>query len=291
MSVNREPIIRFDRVTYQYASSEGYALSDVSLVIAEGEYVALLGLNGAGKTTLELCINGIVPNMVMGELQGTVVVAGMDTMVFPVREMAKVVGMVFDNPEFQMSQMTAAEEVALGLENLGIPYEDMCVRIRDAFAMVGLDGFDDRMPLALSGGQQQRLAIASVLAMKPRILVMDEPTSNLDPQGKQEIFEIAARLNRENGMTVIMAEHEVEVMAEYADRVIVLDGGRVVANGTPIEVFSQTELLENIGLRAPQATELAVGLRNRFGAWIGPLPVTADDAVAALDSRLVGAGR
>jgi energy-coupling factor transporter ATPase len=287
---SRAPIIEFDRVTFQYAASETHALENVSLTIEEGEYVAILGLNGAGKTTLELCINGIIPNMVMGDLEGDIKVAGMDPTETPVREMAKVVGIVFDNPEFQMSQMTVAEEVALGLENLGIAYEEMRGRITDALAMVDLVGFEERMPLALSGGQQQRLAIAAVLAMRPRILVMDEPTSNLDPIGKQEVFEIAERLNRDSGMTVVMAEHEVEVMARYADRVIVLDAGRIVANGTPRDVFAQRELLEGIGLRPPQATELALRLRERAAGWTDPLPVTADDAAAALERRLTAAG-
>ncbi len=291
MPSERAPIIEFDRVSFQYAASDAYALQDISLTIDEGEYVAILGLNGAGKTTLELCINGIIPNMVMGDLEGEVRVAGVDATDTPVREMAKTVGIVFDNPEFQMSQMTVAEEVALGLENLGVPYEEMRGRIADALAMVDLVGFDERMPLALSGGQQQRLAIAAVLAMRPRILVMDEPTSNLDPIGKQEVFEIAARLNRDNGMTVVMAEHEVEVMARYADRVIVLDGGRIVANGTPREVFAQRELLERIGLRPPQATELALWLRDGGAGWTDLLPVTADDAVTALETRLAGVAR
>lgn len=293
MPSTRAPIIEFDRVTFQYAASDTHALENVSLAVEEGEYVAILGLNGAGKTTLELCINGIIPNMVMGDLEGDIKVAGIDPTETPVREMAKVVGIVFDNPEFQMSQMTVAEEVALGLENLGIPYEEMRARITHALAMVDLAGFEDRMPLALSGGQQQRLAIASVLAMRPRILVMDEPTSNLDPIGKQEVFEIAERLNRDSGMTVVMAEHEVEVMARYADRVIVLDHGRIVANGTPREVFAQRELLSTIGLRPPQATELALRLGDGHAGWDDVLPVTADDASAVLERRLAarGAGR
>jgi energy-coupling factor transporter ATPase len=291
LTTERPPIIEFEHVTFQYAAAESSALTDVSLTIHEGDYVALMGLNGAGKTTLELCINGIIPNMVMGDLEGEIRVAGLDPTETPVREMAKSVGMVFDNPEFQMSQMTVAEEVALGLENLGVPYEEMKVRIGEALALVDLVGFEERMPLALSGGQQQRLAIAAVLAMRPRILVMDEPTSNLDPIGKQEVFQIAERLNRESAMTVVMAEHEVEVMARYADRVIVLDGGRIVANGTPREVFSQQELLSRIGLRPPQAAELAMALRDRYGAWSGELPVTADEAVAALEPALAGAAR
>lgn len=164
-------------------------------------------------------------------------------------------------------------------------------RINEALETVGLEGFEERMPLALSGGQQQRLAIAAVLAMQPRILVMDEPTSNLDPLGKRQVFEIAARLNRDRGLTVVVAEHEVEVMAAYADRVIILDAGRVVANGAPRDVFAQTVLLSEIGLRPPQATELAIALRDGYAAWPDPLPVTADDAVETLDRRLPPEGR
>lgn len=280
------PIIEFEHITFSYAESERPALDDVSLTIYEGEYVALMGRNGAGKTSLELCINGIVPNMIIGELEGEVTVEGVSPIETPVREMAKTVGMVFDNPEFQMSQMSVAEEIALGLENLGVPYAEMEGRITDVLALVGLSGFEERMPLALSGGQQQRLAIASTLAMRPRILVMDEPTSNLDPLGKQEVFEIAARLNRDAGMTVVLAEHEVEVMAEYADRVIVLDKGSIVANGPPREVFSQIDTLTAIGLRPPAATVLAKRLGESAGGWTGPLPVTTAEAVAALTPRL-----
>jgi energy-coupling factor transport system ATP-binding protein len=282
-----DPIIRFDNVSYRYPGTEESALSEISIEVLPGEYVAICGLNGAGKTTLGLCVNGVVPTMLGGTLEGTVTVAGLDVSEYPVREMAKVIGMVFDNPEFQMSQMTAAEEIALGLENAGVPYDDMIRIIPEALALVGLTGFEERSPLGLSGGQQQRLAIAAVLAKKPQILIMDEPTSNLDPIGKQEIFDIAATLNRDAGMTVIVIEHEVEVMARYADRVIVLDHGRVVMNGTPQDVFSNVEGLTALGLRAPESAVLANLLTER-GLWSGPLPTTTEPAVAAI-RELIGA--
>mgnify|MGYP001116995734 CR=1 FL=1 len=233
-----EPIIRFDNVTYRYPGTEADALTGVDLEVMPGEYVAVFGLNGAGKTTLGLCINGVVPTMLGGTMEGTVHVDGLDVADYPVREMAKIVGMVFDNPEFQMSQMSVAEEIALGLENAGVPYEDMLRIIPESLELVGLAGFEERAPLGLSGGQQQRLAIAAVLAKRPRVLIMDEPTSNLDPSGKQEVFDIAAKLNREAGMTVVVIEHEVEVMARYADRIVVMDQGGVVRNGPPQEVLA-----------------------------------------------------
>ncbi len=285
-----EPIITFDNVTYTYAGTEVPALHEISFEIQEGEYVAVLGLNGAGKTTLGLAVNGVVPTMLGGELTGTVTVGGLNVADYPVREMSKLVGMVFDNPEFQMSQMSAAEEVALGLENAGVPYEEMKVIIPETLELVGLAGFEERSPLALSGGQQQRLAIAAVLAMKPKILIMDEPTSNLDPIGKQEVFDMAAKLNRERGMTVIVIEHEVEVMARYADRVIVLDGGRIVMNGTPQEIFGRVDELAALKLRVPEASALAKVLQDDYGLWKGPLPITTEPAVAGIN-KLLGAQR
>ncbi len=245
----------------------------------------MLGLNGAGKTTLGLCVNGVVPTMLGGDLTGQVTVAGLDVGEYAVREMAKIVGMVFDNPEFQMSQLSAAEEIAVGLENAGVPYEDMIRIIPETLALVGLAGFEERSPLGLSGGQQQRLAIAAVLAMSPQILIMDEPTSNLDPIGKQEVFDMAARLNQEKGMTVIVIEHEVEVMARYADRVIVLDGGRIVMNGTPQEIFSRVDELAALHLRVPESAALATLLGER-GLWSGEIPTRTESAVAAVTKLL-----
>ena len=280
-----EPIVRFEGVTYAYPGTEEPALIDISLEIMPGEYVAILGLNGAGKTTLGLCFNGVIPTMLGGEMTGSVTVSGLTVEEYPVREMAKVVGMVFDNPEFQMSQMSVAEEVALGLENAGIPYEDMKRIIPETLELVGLAGYEERSPLGLSGGQQQRLAIAAVLAMKPSVLIMDEPTSNLDPIGKQEVFDMAAKLNQERGMTVIVIEHEVEVMARYADRVIVLDKGRIVMNGTPQDIFSRVDALAALNLRVPEAARLATLLAER-GIWKGPIPIRTEPAVAAVHELL-----
>ncbi len=276
-----EPIIAISGMSFSYAMADRPALSEIDLEIRRGEYVAVMGLNGAGKTTLGLCLNGIIPHMLMGEQTGTVRVDGHDPTVQVVREMARTVGIVFDNPEFQMSQITAAEEVALGLENLGVPSEEMPERIAAALRLVGLDGFEERSPMALSGGQQQRLAIAAVLVMRPSILFMDEPTSNLDPLGKSEIFEIARRLNQEEGMTVIVAEHEVEVLAEYADRVVVMHEGRIVLQGPPSEVLSQVDVLSSLGLRSPQVTEFAHALS---GGSTG-LPVTMDATLSWLVAR------
>lgn len=275
-------VVKIENLSFTYSSGERPALSNINLEITRGEYLGIMGLNGAGKTTLGLSINGIVPQSTMGIYEGRVTVEGLDTSTTPVREMARTVGIVFDNPEFQMSQVSAAEEVALGLENLGVPNKEMPPRVSAALATVGLAGFEERSPMGLSGGQQQRLAIASVLAMQPRILFMDEPTSNLDPIGKEEVFELARKLNREEGLTVIVAEHESEVLAAYADRIVVLHEGKIVMVGTPTEVFSRGAELAKIGIRVPQATDLALAL-SASGAK--DLPVTTAEAIEWLEAR------
>jgi energy-coupling factor transporter ATP-binding protein EcfA2 len=277
-----EIAVKIENLSFTYSGGEKPALNKINLEIKRGEYLGIMGLNGAGKTTLGLSINGIVPQSTMGIYEGNVTVEGLDTSTTPVREMARTVGIVFDNPEFQMSQVSSAEEVALGLENLGVPNEEMPPRVGAALGTVGLAGFEERSPMGLSGGQQQRLAIASVLAMQPKILFMDEPTSNLDPIGKEEVFELARKLNREEGMTVIVAEHEAEVLAAYADRIVVLHQGEIVMIGTPSEVFSRGAELAKIGLRVPQATELALSLA---AAGAKDLPVTTDQAVTWLEAR------
>lgn len=275
-------VVKIENLSFTYSSGERPALSNINLEITRGEYLGIMGLNGAGKTTLGLSINGIVPQSTMGIYEGRVTVEGLDTSTTPVREMARTVGIVFDNPEFQMSQVSAAEEVALGLENLGVPNKEMPPRVSAALATVGLAGFEERSPMGLSGGQQQRLAIASVLAMQPRILFMDEPTSNLDPIGKEEVFELARKLNREEGLTVIVAEHESEVLAAYADRIVVLHEGKIVMVGTPTEVFSHGAELAKIGIRVPQATDLALALS---AAGAKDLPVTTAEAIEWLEAR------
>jgi energy-coupling factor transport system ATP-binding protein len=276
----KKPVIEIKDLTFHYQLQEKPALKNINLTIYEGEYVAILGLNGAGKTTLQLCMNGVIPNMIYGDFEGDVLVNGLNTQEYPTRELAKVVGVVFDNPEFQLTQTSVAEEVALGLENLGIPTEDMQAIIDEALEVVGMDGLQERSPFALSGGQQQRLAIASALAMKPEIFVMDEPTSNIDPIGKEEVIAVAAKLNKEKHMTVILAEHEVEVIAQFADHVVVIHEGEIVLDGTPHEVFSQVETLEKIGLRVPQVTEFAYKLDHDYGMNIKDYPVRIDEAEA-----------
>jgi len=284
--MSSEVVIEVRNLTFRYPFTREPALKNINLVIRRGEFVGILGPCGAGKTTLCLTFNGIIPNMIQGFMEGEVRVMGVDTRTVPTRELAKYVGMVFDNPEYQLSQMTVEEEVALGLGNLGVPREEMVKRVKEALRIVGLEGLEKRSPFELSGGQQQRLAIAAALVMKPAILVLDEPTSNLDPQGKQEVYYTVRKLNREEGMTIIMADHEVEYMATCADRIIVMDRGRIVLDGPPREVFRHVDLLTKLGLRVPQVTELAHRLRAGYGKWDENYPILTDETVDMVLKRV-----
>jgi len=270
-------IIKIENLSVQYLEQEDKALDEISLEVEEGEFVAILGAHGAGKTTLCLSINGIVPNMINADMFGKIEVAGEVPPKIPVRELASKVGSVFDNPEFQMSQLTVFEEVALGLQNLGVDKETIIENITTSLELVGLAGFEERSPFEISGGQQQRLAMASALSMKPQILVLDEPTSNLDPIGKEEVFTVTRKINQEEGLTVIIAEHEVEVIAEYADKVILLEQGKITQVGTPEELFPKiVEMQSNVGVRIPQITDFASRVPNKFQ---GSIPVTVEQAI------------
>ena len=268
-------------LTVTYPDADRPALSGVTLEVAAGEYVGIIGLNGAGKSTLGLCLNGVVPQMLEAEVSGSLLVDGVDSRTRPVRDSARTVGIVFDNPEYQLSQPSVAEEVAFGLENLGVAPAEMPARIAEALAFVGLDGLEERSPFALSGGQQQRLALAAVLVMRPSILFLDEPTSNLDPIGKADMLATVDRLHRERGMTVLVAEHEVEALAEHADRIVVLAEGRVVLDGAPGLVFGMVDELAALGLRPPQVTEFARAL----DPLARELPVSVSATVDWLGAR------
>lgn len=256
-----DTIIKFDNVSFAYElEDEGVvnAVNDFSLEVPEGQFLAVLGHNGCGKSTVAKLINGIlVPN------KGKVTVEGMDTSdEGKTVDIRKTVGMVFQNPDNQIVATIVEDDVAFGPENLGVEPSEIRKAVDSALKAVGMYEFRKREPHRLSGGQKQRVAIAGVIAMNTKCIVMDEPTAMLDPQGRKEVMDTVMKLNREFGITVILITHYMDE-AVKADRVIVMDGGRIAMDGTPKEVFRNVERMKKLGLDVPQATELAYRLRKK----------------------------
>lgn len=253
-----------------------YALKGVSLEIEEGENIALVGRNGSGKSTLAKLLNGLLLPTI-----GDVYVNGMNTAkkgnLFEIR---KNVGMVFQNPDNQMIASIVEDDIAFGPENIGVPSAEIRARVDWALESVGMSEYKSATPFKLSGGQKQRIAIAGMLAIKPRVLVLDESTAMLDPQGRGEVMEVAKKLNREEKMTVINITHYMDEVTD-CDRVIVLDKGAVVLDGTPTEVFSDRHKLAECGLALPNVLQIAQLLRDR-GIEIGENTFSVKELVSRI---------
>ena len=273
-------IIHLQDVSYRYPTGEKPALNHVQLAVEEGEFVAVVGPNGAGKSTLCYLLSGFIPHFFKGDLQGSVEVEGIETRQSSLNQWVRKVGLAFQNPYSQISgaKFTVFEEVAFGLENLGVAREEMQERVEWALALTGISGLAERSPYSLSGGQQQRVALTSILVMEPKVLVLDEPTSQMDPIGTREVFGVIRGM-AERGMTVVMVEHKLEWIASYADRVVALYDGAVLAEGRPSQVLTHPDLFAR-GFGLSRYTAVA---RAAAGEGLWPqerrLPVTLDEAV------------
>ncbi|NJE26656.1 ATP-binding cassette domain-containing protein [Thermococcus sp. MV5] len=256
-------MIRVEELSFKYAGAKDYSLKDINLKIKKGEFLGILGASGSGKSTLCLTFNGIIPHSIKGEFNGNVFVKGYNTKEASVAELSKLVGLVLQNPDSQLFNMTVEEEVAFALENLGIDLEEIRRRIYWALKITGLEGLEKEFPPNLSGGQKQRLVIASVLAMRPEILVLDEPTSQLDPLGREQVLSLITLLNKEQGITIVLVEHNTEYLFDFADRIIVLDNGELVMEGKPRDVFEEAEFLRSLGIRIPTSVKVGAELKKR----------------------------
>lgn len=269
-------IIEIKNLSYTYPGATKPSINDVSINVEKGEFVLITGPSGCGKTTLCRCFNGLVPHFYQGELKGQVTVAGMDTSKHQTYEMAKYVGLVFQNPENQLFALSVEKDVAFGLENLGVPRKEMRERVDWALNLAGIYDLRERSPHEVSGGQQQRVAIASVLAMQPEIIVLDEPTSFLDPLSAEKIFEVIYSLNKKQGITVILVEHRLDLTAKYADHLIVMDEGKVCIEGNPREILFSDET-RLIGVGIPKATLLYKMLKKEGLKLKGETPLSSDE--------------
>lgn len=262
------------------------ALRDVNLKIRRGDFLVVMGPSGCGKSTLCLTLNGVIPHFIKGAFAGDALVAGMNTREHAVSEIARKVGMVLQNPEAQLFCMSVESEVAFGPENLGFSKEEVRHLVEWALKVTRLNGLEKRPPASLSLGQKQQLAIASALAMRPEVLVLDEATSNLDPLGAIEVFSTVQNLNKRYNMTIVMVEHRSELIAEYANKVVVMNCARIVFEGSPTEVFRNKDLLKKAGIRPPQVSEVSHILREN-GILIDETPVTMSEAYRVF-SKLLG---
>lgn len=256
-------IIKFDDVSFRYKDSKRTILKHIDLEVQEGEFVVITGPTGAGKTTLCELMNGIIPNFVKGKVKGNITVDGKNPCKTQVGTMAQTVGLVFQDPNTQLFGMTVEEDVAFGATNLGYDYTECMKRVNRCVEDLKLQELIDRKPMELSGGQKQSVAIAGIYAMLPKVIVCDEPTSMLDPIGKSNIFSLVKRINKEYGITVVLVEHVMSEVVRYADKVVVMDQGRIAIQGTTQYVFSQTERMNELGLNIPESIQLSNCLKEK----------------------------
>lgn len=279
--------IRAEHLTYIYGKGmafEQYALKDINFEIPDGQFVGLIGHTGSGKSTLIQHLNGLIR-----ATEGRIFFHDEDIYAegYNMRKLRTKVGLVFQYPEHQLFEVDVFSDVCFGPKNMGLPKDEVEARAREALRMVGLDeSYDRQSPFELSGGQKRRVAIAGVLAMRPEVLILDEPTAGLDPKGRDEILDKVSELRQERGLTVILVSHSMEDVAKYADRLMVMSGGEKLYDGTPKEVFRHYRELEQIGLSAPQVTYIVQELKSH-GIELGEDITTVPEAREAI-LRLLG---
>jgi energy-coupling factor transporter ATP-binding protein EcfA2 len=268
-------VIEVKNLTFTYAGSDKPAIKNINFSIDRGEFIVITGPSGCGKTTLVRCFNSLIPSFYRGEISGKISVLNMDASKSNTSDLAKKVGFVFQNPENQLFSLSVERDVAFGPENLGLKRDETRRRVEWAMNVAGIEDLKETAPYELSGGQQQRAAIACVLAMKPEIIVLDEPTSFLDPLSSYQILEAIADLRNEVGITIILIEHRLDLVSKYADRIMIMDDGQIVLEGPPSNVYSEEAKLLGVGI--PKVSML-FNLLRKGGYDLGETPVTIEEA-------------
>lgn len=280
-------MIVFEDVTFSYEGSSRKALDGVSLRVEEGDFLGIIGPSGAGKSTLAYAAVGAIPHSLHGDFYGSVRVAGRDTFEVDLTELAHTVGAVFQDIDAQMVASVVEDELAFGLENLGIPRDEGLARIEKTLAQVGIADLRAREVSSLSGGQKQKVALAAVLALRPRALVLDEPTGELDPQSSRQVFELLRELN-EQGVTVVVIEQKIMLLGEFARHLAVMDSGRLSFYGETRSVLSRADDLKRLGVNVPRVATFSLGLRAK-SMGSGRLCTSLDEA-EALVREVIGVG-
>ncbi|WP_060208526.1 ABC transporter ATP-binding protein [Sporosarcina koreensis] len=286
-------LLRVENLKYKYPDSSQFALNDISFSVEKGEFLGIVGRNTAGKTTLCYALSGLVPHFFKGAYGGDVYIGDMDVLSHDISEITASVGLVFENPFSQMTgaKFTVYDEIAFGLENQGVPRDVMHGRIRESMQLLDIEQLQTQNPFSLSGGQMQRVAIASVIAMKPDILILDEPTSQLDPEGAEDVFRVIEKL-ADGGMTIIMVEQKMEKLAAYANRILLLHDGKLIEDGKPEEVFAKDDLNE-YGIEPPVYVKIAraLGLRDEatghYPVSLEQMPVEREIQIRPVDKVIL----
>jgi energy-coupling factor transporter ATP-binding protein EcfA2 len=278
------PILEIERFSFRYADAPGWAVKDFDLTAGEGEVIVLAGPSGCGKSTLLRAVNGLIPHMYKGEYSGSVRVAGRDTASTPMKDLAQVVGFLFQNPENQIFMFSVERDVAFGLENLGTSREEMRERVDEALRLLSVTELAKRAPHELSDGQKQRVALAGVLAMRPKLIILDEPTSLLDPMTASDLVSQVDRLRKQTSTTFVVVEHRLDLLVGIADRLVVMSEGRKVMDGKPADVLASDDA-QGYGVAVPVLSRLENALRSD-GVSISSNLLGANELAKELNPKL-----
>jgi len=270
--------VSIEDLGWKYSGRKNFAIEHIFLEIEENTFTSVVGPNEHGKTTIVSCIKGLIPNTFNGVWRGKVEIFGKDVREMSAQGLADEIGFVFADPEAQFTSMTVEEELVFGLENIGLQRKEVKERLEWVAEIAMVGDLLDKPPYEISGGQKQRVAIASVLAMQPRIMILDEPTSMLDPLGKDFIFEILTNLKKEQDLTLIVVEHNIEQVAPLSDKMILMYDGAIAKDAPPAEFFENSEYLIEHGIKPPQVTSF-IEKKKKENIYDGPLPVDIEDAV------------
>ncbi len=274
-------LIKFNNFFYRYKGNEEYALNDINIEIEERKFILLCGETGSGKTSLIRCMNGLIPQFYPGFYKGSVNISGKDTAITPISQLSSEVGIVFQNPENQLISMNVEHEIAFGLENIGVNRDEMKKRIRDVVELTEINHLLDKAPFELSGGEQQRVAIASILVLEPKILILDEPTALLDPYMAKKIISLLKKIQNERNLTIIISEHRMDLILPLVDELILMQEGRIVEHDTKEHVLAGNNF-QNIGLNHPVIYSLFNAIKHE-NLFQDKLPASIAEAITYLE--------
>lgn len=270
-------MIRISGLSFKYRGGSEEALKNIDMTVCRGDFLGIIGSSGAGKTTLLHAINGIIPHHFNGDYFGSVKVNGLDTIDNKPEELSKTVGSVRQDFESQMVSSVVEDEILFGLENFSVPRNEIEKRITDALDKTGIKNLRERNIATLSGGQKQKVAISAIIALMPDILVLDEPTGELDPQSSRQIFELLRELNEKHGITIVIVEQKIMLLCEFARKLAVMESGRITVNGAVHDVLRRSREMEDAGINCPRIVTLA-GRLKEAKLYSGPIPVNIDEA-------------